>query len=174
MELIWNYLFIFFARVLDVSMATIRMLLIVRGKKYPAAVIGFFEITIYILALSKVVNSLDNIGNLMAYSLGFAAGTVSGSYIEGKMALGTMMVRIIPKNACDAELTEELRNMGFGVTVVEGMGKDGPICILNITLQRKELPKLMKYINETDHDAFITVSDARSTRGGYLHSIKKK
>jgi uncharacterized protein YebE (UPF0316 family) len=169
-----NYLFIFCARVVDVSMSTVRMLLIVRGKKYLAAAIGFFEVIVYITALGRVVSGLDNVGNLLAYASGFAAGNIAGSYIENKMALGTMMVSIIPKKVCDVELAEELRNMGYGVTMVDGMGKDGPICILNIALHRKELPVLMKYLDQADADAFITVSDARATRGGYIRKIKKK
>lgn len=174
MMIFLNYLFIFLARVTDVSMATVRMLLIVRGKKYYAALIGFFEVIIYIVALGKVVSGLDNIGNLLAYASGFATGNIVGSYIENKMALGTLMVDVIPKKTCDIELTQRLRDLGYGVTTVEGMGKDGPVCMLHIALQRKELPMLMKYLNEIDQEAFTTVSDARSIRGGYMRKIKKK
>ncbi len=174
MDLILNYLFIFFARVTDVSMATVRMLMIVRGKKYHAAALGFFEVIIYVLALGRVVNSLDNWINLLAYALGFAAGNVVGSIIEGKMAIGTIMVRIVPKNICDDELADKLRSMGFGVTILEGIGKNGPICLLDTTLHRKELPALMNYLKKTDAEAFVTVSDARETRGGYMRRLKKK
>ncbi len=172
--MLFNYLFIFFARVADVSMATVRMLLIVRGKKYLAGILGFFEVIIYIMALGRVVSSLDNWVNLLVYASGFAAGNVVGSIIEGKMAIGTIMVRIVPKKTCDIDMAKELRSMGFGVTVLEGIGKDGPICMLDTALHRKELPRLLDYLKKTDADSFVTVSDARETRGGYMRKIKKK
>lgn len=174
MALLLNYLFIFFARVADVSMATVRMLLIVRGKKYLAGALGFLEAAIYILALERVVGSLDNWVNLIVYASGFAAGNVVGSIIEGKMAIGTIMARIVPNKTCDVDLAGQLRSMGFGVTVLEGVGKDGPIHMLDTTLHRKELPLLLNHLKKTDAGAFITVSDARETKGGYMRKIKKK
>lgn len=97
MGIVLNFLFIFFARVVDVSLLTVRMLMIVRGKKYLAAVLGFFEVTIYIVALGRVMTSLDNWVNILAYSSGFAVGNIVGSVLETKMAIGTIMVRIVPK-----------------------------------------------------------------------------
>jgi len=173
MEPFLGYLFIFLARVLDVSMATIRMLMVMRGKKYHAAIIGFFEVIIYIVALGKVVSSLNNLGNLLAYALGFATGNFVGTIIEDKVALGTITARIIP-NTCKDEMVSSLRDMGFGVTEVEGMGKMGPRCLLYVVMPRKQLPKLLKYIEEIDSEAFITISDTRTARGGYLRKIKKK
>lgn len=174
MEILFNFLFIFFARVIDVSLLTIRMLMIVRGKKYLAGILGFFEVTIYIVALGKVMNSLDNWLNILAYSLGFAVGNVVGSVIENKMALGTIMVRIVSQKTSYEELSSELRNMGFGVTMIEGVGKDGPVYMLDITLHRKELHGLMNYLKKTDAHAFVTVSDTRETRGGYIRRVGKK
>jgi uncharacterized protein YebE (UPF0316 family) len=174
MSIIFNFLFIFFARVIDVSLLTVRTLLLVRGKKYIAAVLGFFEVTIYIVALGKVMSALDNWVNIMAYSLGFAAGNIVGSVIENKMAIGTIIVRIVPKKTCDEELAEKLRSMGFGVTMIEGIGKNGPVCMLDTTLHRKELPVLMDYLKKTDAEAFVTISDARETRGGYMRSVTRK
>jgi uncharacterized protein YebE (UPF0316 family) len=174
MGIVLNFLFIFFARVVDVSLLTVRMLMIVRGKKYLAAVLGFFEVTIYIVALGRVMTSLDNWVNILAYSSGFAVGNIVGSVLETKMAIGTIMVRIVPKKTCDEELADQLRSMGFGVTIIEGIGKNGPVCLLDTTLNRKELPVLMEFLKKTDAEAFVTVSDARETRGGYITRIKKK
>ena len=174
MGVLFNFLFIFFARVIDVSMFTVRTLLLVRGKKYIAAILGFFEVTIYIVALGRVMSTLDNWVNILAYSLGFAVGNVMGSIIESKMAIGTITVRIVPKKTCDEELAEKLRGMGFGVTMIEGIGKNGPVCMLDTTLHRKELHVLMDYIKKTDAEAFVTVSDARETRGGYMRSVKRE
>jgi uncharacterized protein YebE (UPF0316 family) len=97
-----------------------------------------------------------------------------GSVLETKMAIGTIMVRIVPKKTCDEELANKLRSMGFGVTIIEGIGKNGPVCLLDTTLNRKELPVLMEFLKKTDAEAFVTVSDARETRGGYITRVKKK
>lgn len=90
MFLIGNFLFIFIARMADVALMTIRMLMIVRGKRIQAAVIGFFEVTIYILALGQVVQNIDNTYSILAYALGFSSGNYLGSYLEEKMAMGFM------------------------------------------------------------------------------------
>ncbi len=174
MGVLLNFLFIFFARVIDVSLLTVRMLLIVRGKKYLAGILGFFEVTVYILALGRVMSSLNNWTNILAYSSGFAVGNIVGSFIENKMALGTIVARIVPRKADDKDIAAELRDMGFGVTTIEGVGKDGPVCMLDITLHRKELSMLMGYLKEADADAFVTVSDTRETKGGYVRRISKK
>lgn len=88
LSFVGGYLFIFLARVVDVSLATMRTLMLVRGKGLIAACIGFFEVMIYITALNKVVSGLDNPANLVVYALGFATGNFMGSYIEEKLAIG--------------------------------------------------------------------------------------
>lgn len=89
-------LFIFFARVIDMSLATMRMILVFRGRRLEGAALGFIEVTVYITALSRIVGSINNISNLIAYSSGFAAGTLVGGYIEEKLALGLLTVHVFP------------------------------------------------------------------------------
>lgn len=173
MEVFLGYLFIFGARILDVSMSTIRMLMVVQGRKKYAAIIGFFEVTIYIVALGKVVNGLSNPGNLLAYALGFASGNYIGCYIEEKIALGNLTAQVI-LNESDDSIIQELRNNGFGVTVLVGQGKEGPKNMLNITLKRKDLDKLHNLLTGLDKEAFITVSSTKLIRGGYFSAIKRK
>lgn len=172
MEAILGYLLIFFARLVDVSLGTIRMIMVVRGKRIMSACIGFMEATIYILAVGKVLSAMNNLFNVLAYALGFAAGNYVGIFLEGKMALGDIIVQVILENEA-TELIEKLRNSGFGVTVVEGCGRRGVKHLLNVTLQRKNLSKLYSIIDKHDKKAFVTVTDARSIRGGYFSSIKK-
>ncbi|MDI9567385.1 MAG: DUF2179 domain-containing protein [Bacillota bacterium] len=172
MQLALGYFLIFAARVLDMSMATIRLLLLVRGKRFQAAVIGFFEVLIYILALNMELNNLDNIFNLLVYSLGFAAGNYVGSYVEEKMALGHATVQVIPKEK-DEDMAAELRKLGYGVTVVTGSGREGPRRILIITIKRKSLPELMRVIDELDRDSFVTVMDTQFIHGGFWEKKAK-
>jgi uncharacterized protein YebE (UPF0316 family) len=173
MELLFGYLFIFVARITDVSMATIRMLMIVKGKRKYAALIGFFEVMIYVTALGRVVSNLNNPLNLLSYASGFACGNFLGSLIEEKMAMGNIVAQVISKHDTD-KITKVLRESGFGVTIIEGYGREGASHILNVTFERKRLPKFYDVMDGVDSNAFITITDARSIRGGYFSTIKSK
>ena len=172
MGAILGYLLIFLARLTDVSLATIRMIMVIRGKRIIAACIGFVEAGIYILAVGKVLSAVKNPLNILAYALAFATGNYVGIFLEEKMALGSIIVQVISENGVE-RLVEKLRNNGFGVTVVEGCGREGVRHLLNVTLQRKNLSKLYGIIDDHDKKAFVTVTDARAIRGGYFSSIKK-
>lgn len=174
MDFFLGYLFIFLARVFDVSLATIRMLMVVQGRRIQAAIIGFFEVSIYVIALGKVVNSLDNIGNLLAYALGFACGNYIGITIENKIALGKLAAQVVIKDGSDIDIVEHLRDNGFGVTVINGEGKEGIRKVLHIVLNRKDLDKLKRVIYEYENNAFITVNTIDPISGGYFSSNKKK
>ena len=173
MELLLNLGFIILARVTDVSLSTIRMLMLVRGRRITAAGLGFFEVTIYLLALGRVVQHLDDPLKIIAYGLGFSLGTILGGVIEERLAIGHTLVQVIPKNRC-GELIRRLRAENFGVTVLEGQGRSGPRSILNITLRRKNLPQLLRCVDELDPIAFVTIFDARKTKGGFILGNKKK
>jgi len=173
MELLLGYLFIFFARIIDVSISVVRTLLMVRGQKFQAAALGALEVFIYISILTKIMAQLDNLGNLIAYSLGFGSGQIVGIFIEQKMALGNVTVQVITKEN-ENELVETLRTEGFGVTVIQGYGKDGVKHILNIALKRNMLPRLTRLLEKFDKDAFVTIMDTKHIRGGYLQRISRK
>lgn len=173
MGFLMGYLFIFFARVIDVSLSTFRTLMVVQGRRVPAAMIGFFEVSIYITALGKVVNSLDNPLNLLFYGLGFACGNYVGITIEGKIALGNLATQIILKTSDNEELIKILRENKFGVTVIEGQGLEGTKEILNVVINRKDLNNLKKIVYEYDNNAFITVNNINPISGGYFATKKK-
>ncbi len=170
LSLVGGYLFIFFARVVDMSLATTRTLMLVRGKGLIAACIGFFEVIIYITALNKVVGGLDNPANLLAYALGYATGNFVGSFIEDKLALGLTTVQIISERH---DIGQKIRDMGFGVTSIEGKGREGIKEILIVSLPRRQLKNLMDFIDENDSTAFITIMDTRASKGGYFKQTMK-
>ena len=147
--------------------------MVVQGRKLQAALIGFFEVSIYVTALSKVVSSLDNPLNLLSYALGFACGNYFGITIENKIALGNLAVQIILKISEKEELIQELRDKGFGVTVIEGQGLEGTKEILNVAINRKDLETLKKKVYEYDKNAFITVNNINPISGGFFASVKK-
>lgn len=173
MSMLFGYALIFCARVVDVTLATIRTLMVVQSRKLQAAIIGFFEVGIYITVLGKVVSGLDNPLNLLAYCAGFATGNIVGITIENKIALGNLSSQIILKTANNHELVSALRENGFGVTIIQGEGINGPKEILNIALNRKDLNKLKKLVYEFEKEAFITVSSINPISGGYFTTIKK-
>jgi uncharacterized protein YebE (UPF0316 family) len=170
-DTIIGLLLIFFARVLDMSMATTRTIFVVKGKKLAAAGIGFFESIIYVLALQKVFQNLDNPLSLIVYGLGFAVGNVVGITIEGKMAMGYITVQVITM-IDPLGFSAILREQGYGVTVVAGEGKEGTRHILQIVLCRKDLSRLRDLINNWDKNAFVTIFDARTIKGG-IPSFKR-
>lgn len=172
MDAIVGYFLIFLARLSDVSLGTIRMIMVIRGKRLVAACIGFLEASIYVLAISKVLSAMNNPLNVLAYASGFATGNYVGIFLEGKMALGSIIVQVISEYKV-SDLVKKLRDNGFGVTVVEGEGRNGIRYLLNVSLQRKGLPRLYNIIDEHDSKAFVTVTDARAIRGGYFASMKK-
>ncbi|MEW6243494.1 MAG: DUF2179 domain-containing protein [Bacillota bacterium] len=174
MATLFGYLFIFFARVIDVTFATLRLLMVVRGKKLEAAALGFFEVMIYILALSRVVGALNNPINLIVYAAGFATGSIVGSWVEERLALGYLTVEAIPSCGHAEILSEDLRDRGFGVTVINGEGREGIRKILFITVPRRNLPEVFKIMQKNDPAAFITVLDTRRTRGGVFPYRKSK
>jgi|SRR5690554_18745 len=173
MEVLITAVLIFFARVVDVSMGTLRMLLLVKGRRIPAAAIGFFEMLIYVYALGAVVNQLDRWEYMLVYALGFAAGNYLGIYLEEKMALGYAGVEIVVQSESDS-LVSFLRENGFGVTVTQGWGREGPKDILTVVLARRQMPQLMSLVNSHESKSFTIVMDARKTMGGYYQRAKSK
>lgn len=174
MPVIVGYLIIFLARVVDVSLSTIRMLMVVQGRKVQAAMIGFFEVGIYVTALGSVVKDLSNPLKLFVYCLGFATGNYVGITIENKIALGNLSAQIILRDAENKELVDSLRKNGFGVTIIQGEGINGPKEVLTVALNRKDLESLKKLVYEFEEKAFITVSNINPISGGYFSQIKVK
>ncbi len=168
------YVLIFLSRVVDVSLSTLRTLMVVQGRKVQAAVIGFFEVGIYVTILGFVVKDLsDNPIKLLVYCLGFATGNYVGITIENKIALGNLLAQIVPKNSENQNLIQALRENGFGVTVIQGEGIDGSKEVLTVALNRKDLDSLKKLVYKYDEKAFITVNSINPISGGYFSQIKK-
>lgn len=176
-ETMLNYvlipILIFFARVCDVSIGTVRIILISRGNKIVAPLLGFVEVLIWIAAISQVMKNMSNIFCYLAYGAGFATGNFVGMIIESKLALGLQMVRVISRAKLQL-LPGALRSEGFGVTTVEGKGAAGKVNVIFSTIPRKELKKYCKMVDALDPEAFISVEDVRSTKAGYFNSIARK
>lgn len=164
---VYAYFFIFFARVTDVSLDVFRLLLLTRGYSIVAAAIGFFEVSIFVLAIGTVIaGGFTDYLRVIAYAGGFATGNLVGARIEEKMAIGYVAIHVFPSRQCCEGLTDMLRERNYGVTRILGEGKSGPRDMLVVTVKRKDLPVILKLLEQAAPEAFFNVSDIRSIHGG--------
>jgi len=156
---------VFLARVTDVTLGTLRIIFISRGKKNIAPILGFFEVFIWITIVSQIVSHAHNLLAYVAYAAGFAAGNYVGMYIEGRLAIGTQVVlAIVPEHA--SPLIAHLRAAGFGVTAVDGAGANGAVKLVYTIVRRRFLKEVLNIIHETHPHAFLSIQDVNSTQEG--------
>lgn len=164
---------VFLLRVTDVSMATMRMLLIVRGHRYLAPLIGFFEILLWVTAIGIVVQHLGSPLHVIGYAAGFATGNFLGLLIEERLALGLATVRTVVREG-GAELAGQLRGEGFGVTETIGQGRAGPVEVLYSVLPRRRVARCLTLIDAHAPDSFVVVDEPRTVHRGWFFPAKKK
>ena len=158
-------LLIFCLRLIDVSMGTVRILMAVRGRRLVAGVIGFFEVTIFLVAISQVVANIGNWWNVLGYAGGFAVGTILGMTIEKKLAIGLAEVNIVSMGK-GIEIAEALREEGFGATEFLGAGQESIVDMIRTVVRRREVPSVTPEASPVDDRAFITVQEMqRAYRG---------
>ena len=162
MELIFSALIIFLLRLADQSLGTMRSLLVAKNKPIYAALIGLVESAIWIVAVSQVIKDIDDPVLIGAYAVGFAAGTILGSYIERLVGVGNIVVRVFCP-ASSPSVAETLRDKGHGVTIIDGQGKDGPVKIYLCVIPRRRLKSVLGMIKEINPDSFITTDMANPT-----------
>ncbi len=151
---------IFLARIVDVSMDTIRLIFIARGFKKFAPFIGFFQVLVWIITITRVMANLENWACYIAYSAGFAAGNFTGMLLEEKIALGVEMIRVITQRRADNLITA-LKGNGFPVTTVNATGSYGDVAVLYIIVSRKHISQVLELIRQYNPRAFYTIEDIR-------------
>jgi uncharacterized protein YebE (UPF0316 family) len=155
-------LLIFFARVCDVSLGTLRAVLASKGYKTIVPFIGFFEVLIWLAAITQIFKSLDdNLLFYFAWALGYATGSYIGLVLEEKLALGIQVVRIITNQDCD-NLIAALNQENYGLTIVDAQGARGPVKLLFTTVKRKNVKKVVALINEHTPNSFFSVEDVKA------------
>ena len=169
MSIVSDLLIIFLARVLDISLSTVRTIVMLKGRRYTAAAIGFFEALIYVLALSRLFSSLGEPVRLIAYCGGFACGVLVGTKVEERLALGFLAAQVITPTGY-IDLAETLRTRGYGVTTWPASGMGGDKLVINVLFRRNELPALESLIRERDAEqcAFMVFSEPKLFRGGFM------
>ena len=162
MDIVFAVLLIFSLKLADTSLGTMRTLLVSKNKSIYAALVGLLESGIWIVAISQVIKDIDDTALIIAYAVGFAAGIIFGSYIERMVGVGNIIVRVFcPSNS--PSVAERLREDGYGVTIIDGEGKDGPVKVYLCIIKRRKLKLVLKMIEEINPKAYITTDLANPT-----------
>ena len=151
---------IFCARVIDVSIGTMRIIFLTRGLKTLSALIGFFESLIWIIAISQVMNNVNSWAAYLAFAGGFASGNVVGIWLEEKIALGTLVIRIITQRDAST-LVEAMRGAAYNVTRIDAEGGHGQVMVLFTIVRREQLPEVIALIRQHNPQATYTVENIR-------------
>jgi uncharacterized protein YebE (UPF0316 family) len=159
-------LIVFALRLVDVSAMTLRILMVIRGRKFMAWVLGFFQALVFVVAIREVFEDLGNWMNIVGYAAGFATGTVIGMRLEEWLAVGYGHLRIISARH-GAAVALALRGSGYAVTEVSGRGRDGTVDLINCSIPRRQVSHITEMVKQIDENAFITVEDVRHVRGGF-------
>lgn len=151
---------IFFARICDVSLGTLRIVFVSKGMRLRAAALGFVEVLIWIMVVAQLIQHLNNWVNFVAFAGGFAAGTYLGMFIENQLKVGTLIVRIITAEKVD-KLIDQLKDSGFMLTRIEAEGGSGPVHIVFTIVKRKRWDEVKKIIESFDANAFYSIEDVK-------------
>ena len=141
-------------------------MLTMKSYRLAASLVSMVEVTIYVVGLGLVLDSLDNYLNLAVYALGYGVGIALGIKIEEFLALGYIMVTAIVPNL-ETKMPEELRNLGYGVTTSLAFGREGDRMVLEILTPRKTERKLYKQISEIEPKTFIISYEPKYINGGF-------
>ncbi|MDI6720171.1 MAG: DUF2179 domain-containing protein [Methanomicrobiales archaeon] len=158
-------LLIFCARIVDVSMGTIRIIFVSRGLRTLAPILGFFEISIWLMAIGQIMRNLDNPLSYIAYAGGFAMGNFVGMTIEDRLSIGTVVLRIITKNSAEP-LVDFLKKEHYGVTTIDGDGAYGKVKIIFSVIGRQDIPRVVEKIQQFNPHAFYSIEDVRHVNEG--------
>ena len=156
---------VYFARVIDVSMGTVRVILISRGVRWLAPIIGFFEVIIWLVAVSQIIQNLSNVACYVAFGAGYATGVYVGMKVESRLHIGKAVLRIIAQKEA-SELIARLRAANYGVTSIEARGAVSPVTIVFSIVERRDLQTVVNMVKEFDPGAFYTIGDVKFVSEG--------
>jgi uncharacterized protein YebE (UPF0316 family) len=164
-------LIIFIARVVDVSMGTLRIVFVSKGLKYLAPIIGFFEVIIWLLAIRVIMQNLNNFMCYFAYGAGFAMGNYVGIFLEKRLAVGRAVLRVITHRDA-SDLIKKLREKGYGVTSIVAQGSNGNVNVLFMVIKRGDFTTIANLIREFNPKAFYTLEDVKFVSEGIFPTKK--
>ncbi|MCI9233169.1 MAG: DUF2179 domain-containing protein [Bacilli bacterium] len=168
MELFILCIKIFCARIMDVSLGTVRTVLTVKGKKGYASLIGFVEVLIWFIIVQEAMNTeLTSIFIAISYAGGYATGTYIGGFISQKFIPGNFGVQIIT-SIKKSSMIESLRKEGYAVSVINVKGQEEDKLMLFIEIDKKRFNHLQSIVKELDDKAFLVVNETKMVQNGYF------
>ena len=166
-----NALILFALCLIQVSVGTLRTIMITRGKRIWAALLGFLEVSLWVIGVSQVIGHLDTIWNVVGYSSGYVVGTMMGMWLESRLALGYVNVDIVSPTR-GPEIAQKVRQAGFGATQLPAQGRSGPVQLVGVVVSRKQVAQLLHLVNEIDAASFVTIKEAWQVIHGYQPILK--
>lgn len=154
---------IFLARISDVSISTLRIMLMMSGRKRISAFMGFFESMVWLLAISQILQNVGNPVTYVAYASGFATGIYVGMRIEEKLAVGQVILRVITSQDAIV-LTTAIQQAGIRLTIVDAKGSKGPVQLLFTVINRDQIPDMISLIEAHNPKAFYSIENVRFVR----------
>jgi uncharacterized protein YebE (UPF0316 family) len=158
---------IFALRILDVSIGTLRIAYLVRGRRLIAGGLSFFESFVWLTAAAQVITSLDSPWKFVAYAGGYAAGTVLGVSIERWIAAGDTLLRVVTPTGSPS-IEGPLREAGFYVTSLNGQGRDGDVRVLFTVLARRKVPDALRIVRAISPNAYVTLEATTPARASLV------
>ena len=162
---------IFFARIIYISCNIVRLLFLIRGRRFISSCIGFFEVMIYVLVLERILGGGKSLSfpELVVYCGGFSVGNYIGAWLEERLLNSFTLVEVIMDDDTDSRSTiEALRSTGVGATVVKGMGLNGPKLVTKIFCHRHDIANVQKFFADRDFGSFVSISDVKRCFGGWF------
>ncbi|ULQ59438.1 DUF5698 domain-containing protein [Brucepastera parasyntrophica] len=171
----WELVLILISKIAEVSMGTVRHIMINRGYRRQGTILAFFEVILWVLVVSSVISGLTEAPlKGLVYSIGFAAGVNIGSRIENKLAYGKILIQTITSREMSFPLATELRGKGYGVTTIDAEGKDAEKAVLMIFANRKGKEDIIAHIQKIDKSAMIITNDVSTLHGGFISQRKSR
>lgn len=163
---------IFFGRICDVTLGTLRIIFVSKGERYKAPIVGFFEVFIWVVIISQIFSHANSIVAYLSYAAGYAAGNYVGILVENRIAFGYQLLRAYTKKEA-SDLIKILNKKDIGATFIRGEGAVSQVHIVEIVIDRKSLNEAINVISEFDGDIFYLVEDIRYKRKGIFASNKR-
>jgi len=161
---------IFFARILDQSIGTLRLIFLSKGMKSIAPFLGFFEVIIWLLAIGQIMQHLNNWLCYVAYGAGFAMGNFIGITLEERLSIGTSIIRVILSGE-SPDLIAALKLQNIGLTILDAEGAKGKVKILFSIIRRKDIPAFLEKLHEYHPSAFYTIEDVKEAKEGVFKLV---
>jgi uncharacterized protein YebE (UPF0316 family) len=158
-------LLILVARVIDVTLQTIRIIFISKGNRIAAPILGFFEVFIWIIAIGQIMGNINNFACYFGYAAGFGLGNYVGLRVEEHLAMGNLLIRVISQKDGNI-LIKNLNVKGYGATMVEGEGSLGKVQLIYSIVKRDNIHDVISIINEFNPKAFYSIEDIRKVSAG--------